>query len=59
VLLAKLVVRASSGLSSQVAKDMETGKAALEAQSAEVIWDDKPEDPRKDTPPGSPLRAAE
>ncbi|GAA6158397.1 hypothetical protein NBRC116589_05710 [Ruegeria sp. HU-ET01832] len=59
VLLAKLVVRASSGQSSQVAKDMETDKAALEAQSAEVIWDDKPEDPRKDTPPGSPLRAAE
>ncbi|WP_170428207.1 efflux RND transporter permease subunit [Ruegeria arenilitoris] len=68
VWLAKALARATAGRSSQIAQDMAVGRAARQAQTTEVVWDDgtpeagQPEagtDDRPDHPPKTPLKAAE
>ncbi|SMO34874.1 efflux RND transporter permease subunit [Ruegeria faecimaris] len=63
--LGKILARATAGKSSQVALDMAIGKAAMNAQATEMVWDDelRTDDPSADSsgkePTGSPLKAAE
>ncbi|MCG7521339.1 efflux RND transporter permease subunit [Ruegeria sp. Ofav3-42] len=64
----KALARVTAGRSSQVAQDMAVGRAAMQAQATEVVWDDEAvaaadpdarKDDRPDHPPTTPLKAAE
>jgi multidrug efflux pump len=64
--LGKLLARVTAGRSSQIAQDMAIGQSARAAQATEIVWDEqssaRPSEDgadHPDTPPGSPLRAAE
>ncbi|MFY2824727.1 efflux RND transporter permease subunit [Ruegeria sp. MALMAid1280] len=62
--LGRVLARATSGKSSQIAQDMAIGKAVRQAQATEVVWEDETPPATKDAqknehPPGPPLKAAE
>ncbi len=69
VWLARALARMGAGRTSQIAHDMAIGHSARAMQSGEIVWDDQTEQvsdqgedhggDHSDSPPGSPLKAAE
>ncbi|EEX10380.1 acriflavin resistance protein [Ruegeria lacuscaerulensis ITI-1157] len=66
VWLGRLLARVTAGKSSQIARDMAIGSTARQMQATEIIWTDEPDRPdgtaaegQDETPPGTPLKAAE